>query len=395
MFRAYKYRLYPTAGQKVLLAKHFGCVRWVYNRGLSMKMEAWNERKENLSRFDITANLPAWKRETETCWLSEVNAQSLQSAVANLDAAYTSFFRRKDKSKGFPKFKSKHDRQSFQVPQCGMVECGSVHVPKLKSIRAEIDRKPVGKVKTVTIAMTRTGKYFASVLCDDGAEAPKKLPITEQGTVGIDLGLKHFATLSTGEKVENPRHLKWSLRKLRRANRQVSRKKKGSNNRNKARLRLARVHEQVANRRNDFLHKLSTRIVNDKQVDTVAIEDLAVQNMTHNRRLARSISDAGWCEFRRQLNYKCEWAGKNLLVIGRFWPSSKLCSCGVINTGLKLSDRTWKCGACGVTHDRDMLAAQNVKRMALHPQNFIGRGTPESTLGKTPVRESLNQELAE
>jgi putative transposase len=378
----------------LLLAKHFGCVRWVYNKGLAMKMAAWNERKESLSKFDLCKNLPQWKREEETAWLSEVNAQSLQTAFANLDAAYAGWFRRKDKSEGFPKFKSKHNRQSFQVPQCGGVGDVFVTIPKVKKIRAEISRAHHGLVKTITISMTRTGKYFASVLCDDCEETPDKLPVTEQGTVGIDLGLKHFATLSTGEKVENPRHLKWSLRKLRRASRQLSRKKKGSNNRNKARLRMSRVYEQIANRRNDFLHKLSTRIVNDNQVDSVAIEDLAVSNMVKNVRLARHISDAGWSEFRRQLTYKAERAGKNVLVIGRFWPSSKLCSCGVVNHELKLSDRTWKCGACGTMHGRDLLAARNIKRMALHPQNFVGRGTPEFTLGELAEKRASNQEWA-
>ena len=357
-----------------------------------MKMEAYTERKENLSRLDIQDKLPIWKSEQKTCWLSEVNAQSLQAALMNLDAAYVSFFRR---NKGFPKFKGKHDRQSFQSPQKGKVGDNFISVPKLKKIKAEISRQPVGIVKTVTITMSKTGKYFASVLCDNGVELPEKEMVTEDGTIGIDLGLKHFAALSTGEKVENPRHIGKSLKRLRRSCRQLSRKKKGSANRNKARLRVARIYEKVANQRNDFLHKLSTRLVNDNQVDSIAIEDLAVGNMVENKRLARHIMDASWSEFRRQLAYKCDWAGKNLLVIGRFWPSSKLCSCGVMNHELKLSDRTWKCGACGITHDRDLLAAQNIRRMALHPQNFIGRGTPEFTLGETgSLERSLNQELA-
>lgn len=383
MFRSYKYRLYPTSAQQMLLAKHFGCVRWVYNKGLAMKMAAWNERKENISRFNIQAQIPAWKSDKETCWLSEVNAQSLQSALANLDAAYVAWFRCKDKSKGFPNFKSKHNRQSFQVPQHGSVGEDFVSIPKLKEIRAEISRLPVGAIKTITISKTKTDKYYASVLCDDGKDSPDKVPVTENGTIAIDLGLKHFATLTTGEKVESPRHLKHSLKRLQRVHRHVSRKKKGSNNRNRARLKLGRVYEQIANRRGDFLHKLTTKLVNDNQVDSVAIEDLSVQNMLKNSRLARSISDAGWGEFRRQLEYKCEQAGKNLLVIGRFQPSSKLCSCGVINDALTLKDRTWTCGTCGATHDRDLLAVHNIKRMALHPQNFVGRGTPEFTHEET------------
>ena len=388
MFTAYRYRLYPTAAQEVLIAKHFGCVRWVYNRGLEMKTTAWNERKENVSRFDIQKHIPAWKKDEATSWLTEVNSQSLQSALANLDAAYVRFFREK---KGFPKFKSKHRRQSFQAPQKGCVGEGFISVPKLGKIKAVISCATDGSVKTVTISKTTTGKYFASVLCDDGKEPVKQKPVSENRTIGIDVGLKHFATLSTGEKIENPRYLKWSLRKLARTQRQLSRKKKGSNNRNRQRMRVARVHEKVANRRNDFLHKLTTKLVRDNQTDSFAIEDLAVQNMMQNNRLARSISDAGWGEFRRQLEYKAERVGKNVLVIGRFEPSSKMCSCGKLNHELKLSDRKWTC-ECGLTHDRDVLAAQNIKRIALHPQNFLGRDTPEFTLVETPVTGSLKQE---
>lgn len=374
---AFRYRLYPNAAQRVLLAKHFGCVRWVYNRGLALKMEAWNDRKENLSRFDIHAQLPAWKKSAETSWLSEVNSQSLQSALEHLDSAYVSFFRNK---KGFPKFKHKHSRQSFSVPQRGGVGANFVSVPKLGAIKAVINRKPIGTIKTVTVSRTTTGKYFASVLCDDGKAFPSSKPVKEKRTIGIDLGITHFATLSTGEKIENPRCLKLSLRKLRRAQRKLARRVKGSNNRNNQRLRVAIIHEKVANQRKDFLHKLTTRIVREKQTDSFAIEGLAVSNMVQNSRLARSISDAGWGEFRRQLEYKAARLGKNVLAIGRFDPSSKLCSCGLINHELKLSQRKWSC-ACGLKHDRDVLAAQNIKRMALHPKNFLGRDAP-STLGE-------------
>jgi putative transposase len=316
------------------------------------------------------------KNAAETAWLKEVNSQSLQAALANLDMAYTRFFREK---KGFPKFKSKHHRQSFQVPQFGVVGKDFIQIPKVGKIKASISREIFGSAKTITISRTCTGKYFASVLFDDGLGIPEKIPVTESGTIGVDLGIKDFAVLSNGERVPNPKNTKVSANKLRRSQRRLSRRIKGSNNRNKQRKIVARIHEQVANRRKDFLHKLTTRLVRDNQTDTFAIEDLAVNNMVKNRRLARSISDAGWGEFRRQLEYKAERAGKNVLVIGRFEPSSKACSCGKINAGLKLSDRVWTC-ECGQTHDRDLLAAQNIKRFALHPQNLIGRVTPKFTL---------------
>ena len=389
MHKAYVYRLYPDAAQNILLAKHFGCVRWLYNKALSMKTEAWEQRKENLSRYAIQAFLPKWKKKEETAWLSEVTAQSLQASLANLEMAYTKFFREK---KGYPKFKSKHHRQSFQVPQAGKVGENYVQIPKVGKIEAKISRSPAGTVKTVTISRTSTGKFFASVLCDDGLELPDKMPTTEKGTVGIDLGLKDVAVLSTGERIANPRNIKRAAKKLRRVQRKRSRRVKGSNNRNKQRRKVALVHEKVANRRKDFLHKSTTRLVADNQSDTFAIEDLAVGSMMKNRCLAKGIADVSWSEFRRQLEYKAERAGKNVLVIGRFEPSSKSCPCGIVNKELKLKDRVWTC-ACGKTHDRDLNAAQNIKRFALHPRNKSILGdTEESTPVETVVRRSVKQE---
>ena len=340
-----------------------------------MKTEAWTERKENLSRYDVQAHLPAWKKQEETAWLSEVNSQSLQASLVNLEAAYTRFFREK---KGFPKFKSKHDRQSFQVPQSGAVGEGFVKIPKVGQIKAVISREIVGTIKTVTISRTATGKFFASVLCEDILAVPAKMLVTETGTVGIDLGLKDFAVLSTGERIANPRNIKRAAKKLRRAQRKLSRRVKGSNNRNKQRRIVARVHEKVANRRKDFLHKTTTKLVRDNQTDSFAIEDLAVSNMVRNRCLAKAIADVSWGEFRRQLQYKADRAGKNVLVIGRWEPSSKSCSCGIVNKELKLSDRTWSC-SCGLSHDRDLLAANNIKRFALHPRNSVPQEMREST----------------
>ena len=384
MHKANVFRLYPNMEQSVLLAKHIGCARWIYNKALAMKTEAWTERKENLSRYAISAHLPVWKRDEETAWLKEVNSQSLQAALVNLDMAYTRFFKLK---KGFPRFKSKHaNRQSFQVPQSGEVGADFVKIPKVGQIKAIISRECVGTIKTITISRTPTGKFFASVLCDDGKELPVKMPTTEAGTIGVDLGIKDFAVLSTGERISNPRNIKWAQRKLARAQRRLSRRVKGSKNRDKQRCKVARVHEQVANRRKDFLHKTTTKLVRDNQTDTFAIEDLAVSNMMQNRCLAKAIADVSWSEFRRQLEYKAERAGKNVITIGRFEPSSKTCGeCGKVNDALKLSDRVWTC-TCGTTHDRDLLAANNIKRFALHPRNkILARDTSESTLEECVV----------
>lgn len=366
MFRATRYRLYPNAEQEVLLSKHFGCVRWLYNRALASKKEAWETEKRNVTRYDLSAELPELKKAEETAWLREVNSQSLQSALVNLDMAYTRFFREK---KGFPQFKSKHHKQSFQVPQSGIVGDDFIQVPKIGKIKASVSRQIEGRIKTITISKTSTGKYFASVLVDDGAELPKKLPVTEAGTVGIDLGLKNFGVLSTGEVIANPRPLKKRLKRLRRAQRRLSKRVKGSNNRAKQRRKVARIHERVANTRKDFLHQLTTRLVRDNQTDTFAIEDLAVVNMVRNHRLARSIADAGWGTFRVFLEYKAERAGKNILVIGRFEPSSKTDhKTGAYIPDLKLSDRMIR-HADGTATCRDLNAALNIKRFALHPQN--------------------------
>jgi putative transposase len=379
MFHSTRYRIYPNAEQEVLLSKHFGCVRWVFNWALATKKAAWEARKENLSKFDLDKRLPELKRAEETGWLKEVNAQSLQAALRNLDSAYTKFFREK---KGFPKFKSKHGRQSFQVPQSGVVGENFVKIPKVGKLKAKISRPAEGKIKTITISRTPTGKYFASVLSETEEPLPEKLPVTEDGTVGIDLGLKSFAVLSTGEVVANPRPLKKRLKRLRRAQRRLSRRKKGSNNRAKQRRVVARIHERVTNTRNDFLHKLTTRLVRDNQTDSFAIEDLAVSNMCKNHRLARSIADAGWGTFRTFLEYKAERAGKNVLVIGRFEPSSKTDhKTGAYLQDLILTDRVIR-HADGTVTDRDLNAALNIKRFALHPQNFVGRDTPEFTLGE-------------
>ena len=241
-----------------------------------------------------------------------------------------------------------------------------------------ISRKFDGETKTFTVCKTTTGKYFVSVLVETPEEIPAKPLIIPEGTIGIDVGIKDFCTLSTGEKVENPRYLREELARLKVLQRRASKKQKGSSNRKKAVLKVAKLHERIANQRNDFLHKLTHRLTSENQATSLAIEDLNVSGMMQNHCLAQAVADVSWSEFFRQLEYKSAWRGINLLRIGRFEPSSRLCSCGVVNSSLTLSDRQWTCDSCGETHDRDILAANNIKRFALTAENLkhspSGRG---------------------
>ena len=373
MLRAYRYRLSPNSEQSILLNKHFGSVRFLYNFALAKKTAAYQTEGKSLSRYDIQAELPALKVEHE--WLKEINSQSLQSALLNLDSAYTRFFREK---KGFPRFKSKKDnRHSFQCPQNVSVDFANstIRLPKIGKIKAVFSREFIGTIKTVTISKTPTGKVFASVLVDTPEQIPAKAPLSQATAVGIDVGLSHFATLSDGTVIANPRFLKKSLKKLKRLSRRHSKKVKGSNNRNKSRIRLSRQHEKVTNQRKDFLHKTSTAIV--KQYDTVCVENLNISGMMKNHKLARAIADVSWGSFVSMLEYKAEWQGRNLVKIGRFEPSSKLCTCGTLNHALTLKDRIWTCGSCGTTHDRDLLAATNIVRFAFVKQNLLGMDSAE------------------
>ena len=366
MLKAYKYRLYPTDEQKVLFAKTFGCCRFVYNWGLSLKISAYKEKKETLSNIYIT-NLMRSELKSKNEWLKEVNSQSLQSALRNLDAAYSKFFQN-SKAVGFPKYKSRKDRQSFQCPQHCSVDFSSstVSIPKAKSIPAILHRKFTGKIKTVTISMNPSGRYFASVLVETNITELPVSEIKEDNTIGIDLGIKEHAVCSDGRIFDNPKNLAHSLELLRRRQRQLSRKQKGSANRDKARIKLARIQERISNQRKDHIHKVTSILTHDSQVRTICIEDLNVKGMQQNRKLARSISDASFGMFRSILEYKCRWYGINLISIDRFAPSSKTCSkCGYVYDGLTLNDRSWRCPQCGSLHDRDLNAACNIKNFGL------------------------------
>lgn len=371
ILRAYKYRLYPTKEQEVLLAKHFGCARWIYNYALDKKVKVYQTTKESLSRFVIQRDLPILKNTKETSWLKEVNSQSLQVSLENLDKAFTKFFRDK---KGFPKFKSKrNNRQSFSVPQNGIVdfETNTISLPKFKKpIKCKLHRKFEGKSKTVTISKTPTGKYFVSVLVEVNEELPKLKSIDESKAVGIDLGIKTFAVLSNGEEIQNPKHLRSALKRLMKQQRKVSKKIKDSNNRNKAVRKLAVLHEKVSNRRIDFLHKVTAKLVSEH--DTLCLETLKASDMIKNHKLAQALSDISIGKFNEILEYKAKWNGVNLIRIGQFEPSSRMCTCGIVNRELKLSDREWVCQSCGEIHDRDLLAANNIKRFAFVKNNTAG-----------------------
>ena len=370
-YKAYKYRIYPTKRQEVLIAKHLGCCRFLYNYALDKKVKAYQKDKANISRYQIQAELPMMKKSDEYHWLSEVNSLSLQAALANLDSAFVKFFREK---KGFPKFKSKKEnRQSFSIPQNTRVNYdeGKVYIPKFKEgIKACFHRKFEGLVKTSVIIRTSTGKYYISILVEVNEVDAAPKPISENKAVGIDLGIKTFAVLSDGTEIQNHKYLKRSIKKVKRLSRSLSKKAKGSKNREKARLRLARAHERVCNQRNNFLHQVTHRLV--ANYDTICLETLSASNMVKNHHLAQALEDIAINRFNTLLEYKAKEYGVNILRIGRFEPSSKMCTCGYINHDLTLSMRTWKCPVCGAVHDRDLLAANNIKRFAFNKLNTAG-----------------------
>jgi putative transposase len=303
--------------------------------------------------------------------VNNYNSQSLQGATLNLENAFTKFFREK---KGFPKLKSrKNPVQSFSVPQFYKVnyENNKVKLPKIGWVNTKLHRKFTGIGKTATVSKTPTGKFYISILVDDEQESPVKFLFNEKVTVGIDVGIKDFAVLSNGEKIENPKYLRHSTKRLAVLQRRLSKKQKGSKNRAKARLAVSKLHEKICNQRNDFQHKLSSKLISENQA--VALETLNVSVMLKNHCLAQSIADASWSSFVTKLEYKAEWYGKTVIRIGQFEPSTKICNmCGYYNGKLTLADREWKCPDCNTNHDRDINAAINIKKFALNKQNLIG-----------------------
>lgn len=367
MLKTYKYRIYPNQYQQDQMSKAFGCVRFVYNLGLETKISSWAMRKEYINVFDLSNQMKELK-DNEAPWLNDCPSQALQMSLRNLDNAYTNFFKR---GAGFPKFKNKNSKQSLQLPQGVKFneENTKVFLPKFKWVNLDLHREFKGEIKTVTVSKTVTGKYFISVLVETNKEVPKQKYISDDRSVGIDLGIKDFAITSEGKKFENQKFLSNSLKELRKEQRSLSRKQKGSKRYDKQKLKVALIHEKIRNQRQDYLHKISRELVDS--YDTICIEDLSTAYMMKNRRLSRAIGEMGWHEFKSMLKYKCEWNGKNLIVIGKFDPSSKMCSsCGKTNKELTLSEREWTC-SCGVKHDRDVNAAINIKNFGLRDQPRI------------------------
>lgn len=379
MLTATKIRLYPTAEQEQAMAVQFGCARFVWNRALAMKRAAWQERQESLSCYTIKGMLPVWKN-GEFPWLKEADSQALQETIRHLDRAYRNFFERRAR---LPRFKKKHAaRQSLAYPQRVKLDGNLAYLPKVGWVKAVVHRTIFGQIKTVTVSRESTGKYYASILADDGLPAVEPLRHIER-LVGIDLGLKDALVTSEGQKSGNPKPLRRALRNLKRKQQSLSRKIEAAKDRLEAALaadggkayrlrdffgtnlakdrkRVAVAHERVRNARNDWQHKASRQLADENQA--VAAETLNVKGMQQNRRLARAIADVGWNSLLGKIDYKLKQRGGRLVKIDRWFPSTKTCSdCGAINDKLTLADRTWRCAACGTLHDRDKNAARNIR----------------------------------
>lgn len=355
--KTYKFRILPTKEQEILLAKHFGCTRFVYNHFLNERKEQYQANKKSNNYYAQAATLTKLKKQEGTEWLKEVNSQTLQFALRSLDTAYVNFFRGNAK---FPRFKSRKHKNSFTVPQFGKLEDGKINIPKFKQpIKAVQHREVKGEIGKMTITRTPTGKYFVSIFTEETIE---ELPKPEKA-VGIDLGLKDFLITSDNKKFKNNRYTKRYARKLREAQKHLSRKEKGSNGFEKQKLKVAKIHEKIANSRLDTLHRVSYELVRDNQV--IAVEDLNVKGMVGNRKLSKHIADASWGNFVNLLQYKCDWYGRELVKVDRFYPSSKTCNvCGWINQDLKLLDRNWTCKN-GHILDRDHNASINILKEGL------------------------------
>ena len=354
--RAYRFRFYPTPEQETLLAQTFGCVRFVYNHMLRLRSEAWEHRQERMGYHDTSAALTLLKKQPEYAWLNDVSSVPLQQALRHLQTAFGNFFAKRGR---YPQFKRKGGHQSAEYTASAFRWDGQAL--KLAKMDAPLNVcwsrqiPPAAKVTTVTVSKDASGRYFVSLLCDDVVCAKPEVA----QVVGIDLGLTHFAILSDGEKIPAPNAFRKHEKKLAKLQRRLAKKKKGSKNRTKARLKVAKLHAKIADIRKDFIHKLSTRLIHENQV--IAVETLAVSNMKKNRKLAKSIGDAGWAEFVRQLEYKAKWYGRELVKIDRWYPSSKRCSdCGHTVEKMPLKVRHWTCPECGANHDRDINAARNI-----------------------------------
>ena len=368
IYKAYKFRIYPTKIQIDFLNKQFGAVRFIYNYFLNQRDTQFKETGKSDSYYAQTKALKSMKGQEEFKWLKEINSQTCQQALQCLDAAYLKFFR---KETAFPRFKKKKNYQSFCVPQHFKILEKGIIIPKLKSqIKCKFYREIIGEVKSLTISKTLTGKYFVSIL----TEQKNTYDQTLKGEIGIDLGIKDFVTLSDGTKYSFSVSKK--TKKLKKLQHYYSKKQKGSKRKEKLRLRIARLNEKIANSRRDFQHKLSNKLTNEYQ--TICLESLKVRNMMKNHKLARAIGEASWYSFVNMLQYKGKWKGCDIIQIDQFYPSSKTCSCcNWKKENLKLSERSWICPNCGTEHDRDINAAKNILTYGLSLKS-ISSGTEDN-----------------
>ena len=373
MKRAYKYKIKPTMKQQHQLQQVFGCTRFIYNWGLDIKSKSWSIEHKTVSYFELAKKLTELKKNEKYKWLKQIPAECLQQSLRNLDNAYTQFFKG---IKSFPRFKTKKnskncakytqaiyfdfDNWKVKIPKCGWVKLCENKTFDLSS----------SKIGTLTVSRDKCGEYWCTIVVDDNAPQKSKTKISEETSVGIDLGIKDYAILSDGTKYSNPKYYENNRLKLKVLQQKFARTKKGSNRHEVMRLKVARQYKKITNSKIDFLHKLSTDLI--RRYNTICLENLNVEGMMKNHNLAMAIQSASWSEFVSQLKYKAEWEGKNIVFIGRFEPSSKTCSkCGYVKHDLKLSDRDWVCPICGKHHDRDINAAINIKMFALNPQALI------------------------
>lgn len=392
MYRAFRYRLYPSPSQEVLLRKTMGCSRFVYNHFLALRIKEWTTNQKTVSYNETSSLLTNLKKEEETQWLNEVSSVALQQSIQHLQESYNNFFRglKKKQKVGFPRFKKKNNRNSITLTKAGFsYKDGEIFIAKSKKkLNIRWSRQLSNEnISSITISSTPSGKWFISILVEDNVDYT--LPLCER-IMGVDLGIETFVTLSTGEKVKMP-DLKPHYTKLKKLQKKHSKKKNGSKNKNKVRVKVARQHEKITNIRTDFHHKLSTRLIHENQV--VVMEDLNVSGMVKNRKLARAISQQGWSQFVTLLKYKGIMYGREVVQVDRFYPSSKTCSsCGTIKSSLPLNIRKWTCDACGTTHDRDVNAAKNLVALGTSVTAFGGDVRP--TCRQSPVKKESTMSLA-
>jgi len=365
IYKSYNFRIFPTEEQEILLTKHFGACRFAFNYFLNERKEKYLSEDKYIGFENNSKELTKLKKLDDFIWLKEVNSQSLQASIRDLDKAYSAFFHKKN---SFPKFKSRFGKQMFRVPQYVFLESGKLVIPKFKEgVKIKLHREVEGEISFVTIHKTKTDKYYASITC----KTEHKQMSAKSSPVGVDTGIKSLAVLSNGKVYDNIHPLKYMLKKLKYEQRQLSKKKKGSNSKRKQQRKFATVNEKITNVRNDHLHKVSTEIVS--QYNPIAIEDLEIKKIMENHILSQSMQDVGLGMFYKMLHYKTDWNDIELVSIDKYFPSSKTCSnCGWIKQDLTLKDREWICEECDEKHDRDINAAKNILKQGLNKLWFRG-----------------------